>query len=96
MGRNEFKEVDIKIAHVIILMIKLKLKMLILIIFLQMKNHTETFSLWISYKTLFGSELPRIRFDEADGCIRLYDGIRYFVLFNPEKDDSYNRIRYLI
>ena len=34
MGRNEFKEVDIKIAHLIILMIKLKLKMLILIIFL--------------------------------------------------------------
>ena len=34
MGRNVFKEVDIKIAHVIILMIKLKLKILILITFL--------------------------------------------------------------
>ena len=45
---------------------------------------------------MFGSELSRIRFDGADGCIRLYDGIRYFVLFTPEKDDNYNRIRYLM
>ena len=45
---------------------------------------------------MFGSELSRIEFDEADGFIRLYDGIRYFVFFILEKDDNYNRVRYLM
>ena len=51
----------------------------------------------ISYKTLFGSKPLRIKFDEVDRFIRVYDGIRYVVLFGPEKCDAiYNRIRYLI
>ena len=51
----------------------------------------------ISYKTLFGSKPLRIKFDEVDRFIRVYDGIRYVVLFGPEKYDAiYNRIRYLI
>ena len=33
----------------------------------------------------------------AEGFIRIYDGTRYLVLFDPEKYDSiYNRIRYFI
>ena len=51
----------------------------------------------ISYKTLFESKPLRIKFDEVDRFIRVYDGIRYVVLFGPEKYDAiYNRIRYLL
>ena len=28
-----------------------------------------------------------IRFDRVDGFVRVYDGIRYLVLFDPEKYD---------
>ena len=39
----------------------------------------------------------RIRYDEIDGFIRIYDGTRYLTLFGPEKYDViYNRIRYLM
>ena len=38
-----------------------------------------------------------IRFDEIDGFIKIYDGIRYLVLFGPERYVAiYNRIRSLI
>ena len=38
-----------------------------------------------------------IRLDKIDGFSRVYDGTRYFVLFEGEKYDFiYNRIRYLI
>ena len=38
-----------------------------------------------------------IGFDKVDGSIRVYDGNRYLILFNPEKySASYNRIRFLI
>ena len=36
----------------------------------------------------------RIRFDEIDGFIKVYDGIRYLVLFsNSWYDKIYDRIR---
>ena len=39
----------------------------------------------------------RIRFDNIDGFIRVYDGTGYLKLFRSEKYDfTYNRIRYLI
>ena len=39
----------------------------------------------------------RIRFDEIDGFIRIYDETKYLVLLGPAKYDAiYNRIRYLI
>ena len=35
----------------------------------------------------------RIRFDKIDGCIRIFDGTRYFTLFGSEKYDAiYDRI----
>ena len=38
-----------------------------------------------------------IRFDKAEGFIRVYDGTRYLELFNCGNYDAiYNRIRYLI
>ena len=51
----------------------------------------------VSYKTLIGAKLLRIRFDLIDGFIITYDVTRYLVLFGPGKYDAiYNRIRYLI
>ena len=35
----------------------------------------------ISYKTFMSSKPLRIRFDEIDGFIKIYAGIRYLVLF---------------
>ena len=42
----------------------------------------------ISYKTLIGAKLLRIRFDKINGFIRVYDQTRYLVLFGPEKYDT--------
>ena len=48
-------------------------------------------------RILISTNLLRIRFDKVDGLIRVYDGIRYLVLFDPEKYDAIdNRIKYLI
>ena len=44
-----------------------------------------------------GSKPLYIRFDEIDGSIKIYDGIRYLVLFGSGLYDAiYNWIRYLI
>ena len=51
----------------------------------------------ISKNELFGSKTLHIRFNEVEGFIRYYDGIRYSVLSGSRKHDAvYNRIRYLI
>ena len=42
----------------------------------------------ISYKTLVGAKLLRIRFEKINGFIRVYDQTRYLVLFGPEKYDT--------
>ena len=48
-------------------------------------------------KSLIDFDWLRIRFDEIDGFIRVYDGTRYLVLFGSEKCDCiYSKIRYLI
>ena len=51
----------------------------------------------ISYKTFISAKPLRIRFHEIDGFIKIYEGIRYLVLFGPGWYHAiYNRIRYLI
>ena len=53
------------------------------------ENSYEDISVYdISYKTLIGAKPLRIRFDKVDGFIRIYDGTRYLVLFDPEKCDT--------
>ena len=48
----------------------------------------------ISYNTLIGAKSFRIRFDKVEEFIRVYDGTRYLVLFEPEKYNAiYNRIK---
>ena len=51
----------------------------------------------ISYKTYMGSKPLCIRFHEIDEFIKIYDGIRYLLLFGSKLHNAiYNRIRYLI
>ena len=48
------------------------------------------------YKSLIDCKPLHIRFDKIDRFIRVYNRIRYLVLFSDEKYDFiYNRIRYL-
>ena len=69
-SNKEFKELMLKMLRVIIMMI------LILQIFCYTKNDIKILSLYC-----MGSKPLRIRFDEIDGFIKIYDGIRYLVLF---------------
>ena len=51
----------------------------------------------ISYITLLGSKLLRVRFNKIDEFLRIYDGTRYLTLFATEKYDViYDKIRYII
>ena len=44
-----------------------------------------------------GAKPLLIRFDKVDKFIKLYDGNRYLVIFDPEKCDAIsNRVRYLV
>ena len=66
-------------------------------ILLDEKSYKNILLYDISYKYLIGAKPLRIRFDKVDGFIRVYDGTRYLVLFDPDKYDSiYHRIRYLL
>ena len=47
------------------------------------------------HSTFMGSIPFGIRFDEIDGFIKIYDGIRYLVLFSYLYDEICNRIKYL-
>ena len=50
------------------------------------KKKKNVYNIW--YKTLFSWRTLPIRLDEGDGFIRIYDRIRYLVLFSPEKYDA--------
>ena len=51
----------------------------------------------ISYKTFMVSKPLRIWFDEIDGFIKIYDGIRYLVILGHSwLDEICDRIKYLI
>ena len=51
----------------------------------------------ISHKTLMGSKQLRITFNKIDGFIKIFDGIRYLVLYDYKRYNAiYDRIRYLI
>ena len=51
----------------------------------------------LSHKPFMGAKPLHIRFNELDGLIKIYDGIRYLVLFASERYNKiYDGIRYLI
>ena len=48
----------------------------------------------VSYKTLIGAKLLRLRFDKVDGFIRVYSRIKYLVSFGLEKHSTiYDRFK---
>ena len=49
-----------------------------------MKNHTKIFWFILFHTNLFRHQTIRIRFDKANGFIRVSDGTRYLVLFGPK------------
>ena len=63
-----------------------------------MKIHMKIFLIYsISYKTFIGEKPLSVSFDEIDGFIKIYDGIRYLVIFGPDKCNAiYDRLRYII
>ena len=66
-------------------------------ILLDKKSYENILIYDILYKTFMDSKPLRIRFNETDGFIKVYDGIRYLVLFGHLwYDEIYDRITYLI
>ena len=66
-------------------------------ILLDEKSYENILIYNISCKNFMGSKPLRIWFETIDGFIKIYDGIRYLVLFDPKSYDAiYNRIKYLI
>ena len=50
----------------------------------------------ISHKSLMGTKLLRIWFEKIDRFIKIYDGVKYLVLFASERSNAIcNRIKYL-
>ena len=50
-----------------------------------------------AYKTFMGSNPLRIRIDKMESFIKIYDGVRYLLLFGSRLYDAiYNKIGYLI
>ena len=65
--------------------------------FLDEKSYENILIYDISYKTFMGAKPLRIRFDEAYGTIKIYDGTRYLELFDSWSYNAiFNWINYLI
>ena len=64
---------------------------------LEEKSYEDLLIYDILYKTFMSKKPLRIRFNNVDGFIKIYDGTRYLVLFGPERyDPTYNWIKYVI
>ena len=98
MENNEFKKVRIKNCTYYYFDDIIKLEDFHLDnILMDEKSHENLLICNISYKTLIDPKPLPNRFDQIDGFIRIYDGIRYLTLFGSEGYEAiYNRIRYLI
>ena len=98
MENNEFKKVCIKNRTSYYFDDIIKLEDIDIYNFLiDEKSHENIFIYGISYKTLIGSKRLRVKFDDIDGFVRIYDGTRHLTLFGSEEHDAiYGRIRYVI
>ena len=85
MKNNEFKKVIIKncTSYYFDDIIKLEYFDLDNILIYE-KSHENILIYDISCKTLVDPKPLHIRFDQIDGIIRIYDGIRYLTLFGSE------------
>ena len=48
----------------------------------------ENILIYISYKVFIGAQSLPVWFEKVEGFIKIYDGIRYLVLFGPELHDA--------
>ena len=94
-SKDEFKKIDIKnyacyyFDYIIIVDINSRN------ISLDEKKFGKILNYDISYKTFMGSIPLRIRFDEIDGFFKIFDRIRYLVLFDGGfYDEIFDRIKY--
>ena len=62
------------------------------------KNKYENILIYdISYKTFMGAKPFRIRFDDINGFITIYEEIRYLISYDYKKYNAiYDKIKYLI
>ena len=66
-------------------------------ILLDKKSHENILIDDISYKTFINAKPLHIWFEKIDGFIKIYDGIRYLILFASERYNAiYDRINHLI
>ena len=97
-SNNELKEIDVKNSgryyfNDIIKMEGFDFNNIVL----DEKSHRNILLYCISYKNLIDAKPLDVKFNKADGFIRVYNGVRYLVLLGPEKYDAIcNRITYLI
>ena len=97
-NRNEFKKIDIEIHacyyfDYIMRVIDINSRDILL----DEKKCENILIYDISYKPFIGLKPLHIRFDEIDEFIKVYDGIRYLVLFGSGfYDKIFDRIKYLI
>ena len=89
VSKDELKEIDIKKCtcyHFDDIMRVGDFDFNILLDAKSYENSYDNISIYdISYKTLMGAKPLRIRFHKIDGLIKIYDVIRYLVLFGPER-----------
>ena len=88
-SNNELKEIDIKNRTCYYIDKIIKIEDLDLDnILIDEKSYENILAYNISYKTLIDAKPLLIKFNKIDGFIRVYDGIRYLVLFGSETYDS--------
>ena len=80
----ELKEIDIKNRTCYYLDDIIKIEDFDFDILLDEKSYGNVLIYDILYKTYIGAKPSHIRFDKVDGFIRVYDGARYLVLFDPK------------
>ena len=62
------------------------------------KNKYENILIYdISFKTFMGRKSLRIRFNKINGFIKIYEGIRYLILYNYERYNAIcDKMKYLL
>ena len=97
-SKDELKEIDIKIKHIIILMIYLKMQIFILVISNWIKKYMKIFQSDISEKTSMGQKTLHIKINKMDGFAKINgEEFRHLVLFyNGLFDKICDKIKYLL
>ena len=97
-SNNELKEIDIKNSTCYYFDDIMRVGYINFSDILLRKKLFENISIYdISYKAFMGAKPLCIWLEKIDGYVKIYDGVRYLVLFAPERYNAiYDRISYLI